>query len=106
MGKQLKRLDRNTEEELTNYLDSIEKNDKRNKTLDKRLTDEFAGIKTEKENKMKNVNFKKLLETVKTIAIVALIAGIIGFAIGVKYQESKSEQFSQRVAEQVKQLKQ
>lgn len=58
-----------------------------------------------KEKEMKNINWKGILETVKTITIVALVAGVVGFMLGVKYQERKTEQVDNRISNQIKQLK-
>ena len=54
---------------------------------------------------MKKINWKNVIESVKTITIVALIAGVIGFGLGVKYQESKNSQLEARISEQIQQLK-
>jgi len=54
---------------------------------------------------MKNINWKGILETVKTITIVALVAGVVGFMLGVKYQEQKTDQVDNRISNQIKQLK-
>lgn len=58
-----------------------------------------------KEKEMKNINWKGILETVKTITIVALVAGVVGFMLGIKYQEQKTEQVDNRILNQIKQLK-
>ena len=58
-----------------------------------------------KEKEMKNINWKGILETVKTITIVVLVAGVVGFMLGVKYQEQKTEQVDNRISNQIKQLK-
>ena len=58
-----------------------------------------------KEKEMKNINWKGILETVKTITIVALVAGVVGFMLGVKYQEQKTDQVDNRISNQIKQLK-
>lgn len=58
-----------------------------------------------KEKEMKNINWKGILETVKTITIVALVAGVVGFMLGIKYQEQKTEQVDNRISNQIKQLK-
>ena len=58
-----------------------------------------------KEKEMKNINWKQILETLKTIVIVVLIAGIVGFTLGVKYQEQKTDQVDNRISNQIKQLK-
>lgn len=58
-----------------------------------------------KEKEMKNINWKGILETVKTITIVALVAGVVGFMLGIKYQEQKTEQVDNRLLNQIKQLK-
>ena len=54
---------------------------------------------------MKKLNWKNIWETLKTITIVTLIAGVIGFGLGVKHQETKSEQLNDKVIHQLKQLK-
>ena len=54
---------------------------------------------------MKKINWKNVIESIKTITIVALIAGVIGFGLGVKYQESKNSRLEARISEQIQQLK-
>ncbi len=54
---------------------------------------------------MKKINWKNVIESIKTVTIVALIAGVIGFGLGVKYQESKNSQLEARISEQIQQLK-
>lgn len=55
---------------------------------------------------MKKINWKNVIENIKTITIVALIASVVGFGLGVKYQESKNNsQLETRISEQIQQLK-
>ena len=54
---------------------------------------------------MKKINWKNVIESIKTITIVALIASVIGFGLGVKYQESKDNQLESRISNQIQQLK-
>lgn len=54
---------------------------------------------------MKKINWKNVIEGIKTITIVALIASVVGFGLGVKYQESKNSQLETRISEQIQQLK-
>lgn len=54
---------------------------------------------------MKKINWKNVIESIKTVTIVALIAGVIGFGLGVKHQESKNSQLEARISEQIQQLK-
>lgn len=54
---------------------------------------------------MKKINWKNVIESIKTITIVALIASVVGFGLGVKYQESKNDQLETRISEQIQQLK-
>lgn len=51
---------------------------------------------------MKKINWKNVIESIKTITIVALIASVVGFGLGVKYQDSQLET---RISEQIQQLK-
>ena len=54
---------------------------------------------------MKKINWKNVIESIKTITIVVLIAGVVGFGLGVKYQELKNSQLEARISEQIQQLK-
>lgn len=54
---------------------------------------------------MKKINWKNVIESIKTITIVVLIASVVGFGLGVKYQESKNSQLETRISEQIQQLK-
>lgn len=54
---------------------------------------------------MKNINWKQILETTKTIIIVALIAGVAGVMIGINYQKSQHDTISNEVKEVVRSLK-
>lgn len=54
---------------------------------------------------MKKINWKNVIESIKTITIVALIASVVGFGLGVKYQESKNNHLETRISEQIQQLK-
>lgn len=58
-----------------------------------------------KEKTMKNINWKQVLETTKTIIIVALIAGVIGVMIGINYQKSQHDMINNEVKEVVRSLK-
>ncbi len=54
----------------------------------------------------KRFNLKQLVETIKTIIIVMLIALPIGFFLGIQYQESKSDQQQKALTKIVRELKQ
>lgn len=58
-----------------------------------------------KEKQMKNINWKQVLETTKTIIIVALIAGVIGVMLGINYQKSQHDMINNEVKEVVRSLK-
>nr|DAS98250.1 MAG TPA: glycophorin A membrane protein [Caudoviricetes sp.] len=58
-----------------------------------------------KETNMKSINWKQILETAKTIVIVALIAGGIGVVIGINYQKSQHKLINDDVKEVVRSLK-
>lgn len=58
-----------------------------------------------KEKIMKNINWKQILETTKTIIIVALIAGVAGVLIGINYQKSQHDTINNEVKEVVRSLK-
>lgn len=58
-----------------------------------------------KEKQMKNINWKQVLETAKTIIIVALIAGVAGVMIGINYQKSQHDMINNEVKEVVRSLK-
>lgn len=79
-----------------------------------KLTEEGGKSNKTKKNKnnlpkgnkdMKKLNWKNIWETLKTITIVTLIAGVIGFGLGVKHQESKNDQLNNKVIQQLHQLK-
>ncbi len=106
MSTKLKRVDRDLDDSLDKDLDRTRKQKPSKPT--KKQIECFAGKKvktTKKEEKMKNVDYKKIVETLKTVIIVALVAGVIGFSLGVKYQEQKSEQVNHKITEQIKNLK-
>jgi hypothetical protein len=44
---------------------------------------------------MKNVNFKQVKETAKTIALTVVIAGVAGFIAGVHYQTDQNKATNQ-----------
>ena len=54
----------------------------------------------------KRFNLKQIVETMKTIIIVMLIALPIGFFLGIQYQESKSDQQQKALTKIVRELKQ
>lgn len=54
----------------------------------------------------KRFNLKQIVETMKTIIIVMLIALPIGFFLGIQCQESKSDQQQKALTRIVRELKQ
>nr|DAU90617.1 MAG TPA: Protein of unknown function (DUF1043) [Bacteriophage sp.] len=54
----------------------------------------------------KRFNLKQIVETMKTIIIVMLIALPIGFFLGIQYQERKSDQQQKALTKIVRELKQ
>lgn len=54
----------------------------------------------------KRFNLKQIVETMKTIIIVMLIALPIGFFLGIQYQENKSDQQQKALTKIVRELKQ
>lgn len=79
-----------------------------------RLTEEGGKSNKTKKHKnnslkgnkdMKKLNWKNIWETLKTITIVTLIAGVIGFGLGIRHQESKNDQLNNKVIQQLHQLK-
>lgn len=105
MSPKLKQSNRDEESNLEKDLEKI-RNQKPSLPTKSQLR-MFVGKENinRKEKEMKNINWKQILETLKTITIVALVTGVVGFMLGIKYQEQKTEQVDNRISNQIKQLK-
>ena len=89
-----------------------------NKINETEFEKEFEKIKNSKielkptkqkqgENKMKNlkkVNYKKIIETVKTIIIYTAIVAGLAFYFGMKHGESNAKIQNEKIAETVRNL--
>lgn len=65
--------------------------------------------KTQKGENMKNIkkiNYKKIIETIKTLIIYTAIVAGIAFYLGVKHGENNAKVQNEKVAEQVRNLSQ
>lgn len=65
--------------------------------------------KTNKGETMKNIkkiNYKKIIETIKTLIIYTAIVAGIAFYLGVKHGENNAKIQNEKVAEQVRNLSQ
>lgn len=64
----------------------------------------LAKAKKQEINKEKNMNNSKI-ETIKTIALAALIAGIVAFIFGMTFEASNREKVTAEAANMVKSVK-
>lgn len=72
----------------------------------KLLDDSKNKVKKQKETEMKTSrNWKQIIETLKTIAITALIAGIAGFYFGIQYKSNDQAVLQNQVKDVVSTIK-
>lgn len=60
--------------------------------------------KKKEKKQMKNINISKIFNAIKDIVLIAMIAGLIGFISGIRYQEAKTADIKTQASE-IAQLK-